>query len=64
MPKVLSDAQITRFHDQGFLAPLDLMKETQTGHLDENFRTLEETYGGEVSERFRIKAHLPFPGLC
>jgi hypothetical protein len=64
MPKVLSDAQITRFHDQGFLAPLDLMKETQAGHLDENFRTLEETYGGEVSERFRIKAHLPFPGLC
>lgn len=64
MPKLLSDAQIAQYHDQGFLAPLDLISATEAGHLHGAFRGLEDASGGDVSQRFRIKAHLPFPWLC
>jgi len=64
MPKRLSAVQIEQYRDQGFLAPIDLMNEADAAELCRNFESLEENCGGDVSERFRIKAHLPFPWLC
>ena len=64
MPKVLSNAQIEQYRGQGFLAPVDLMSEADAGQLYRNFRSLEDNCDEDVSQRFRIKAHLPFPWLC
>jgi hypothetical protein len=64
MPKVLSDAEVARYHDQGFLAPIDLLSEADAAMLFSHFEALEQEVGGDVSQRFRIKAHLPFPWLC
>ncbi len=64
MPKKLSEEQIAAFHDQGFLAPLDMCGEADAAALYRNFVALEDGCGGDASGRFRIKAHLPFPWLC
>ena len=63
MPKVLSEAQVGHYKDQGFLAPIDLLSEAEAATLFVNFKALEDEVG-DVSQRFRIKAHLPFPWLC
>ena len=64
MPKALSFTQIEQFHDQGFLAPIDLVSEGDAGELYRKFCAVEDSCGEDVSQRFRIKAHLPFPWLC
>lgn len=64
MTKVLSDAQVAQYHDEGFLAPLGLVSEADADQLYRNFQSLEQNCEGDVSQRFRIKAHLPFPWLC
>jgi hypothetical protein len=64
MTKILSDAQDAQYHDEGFLAPLGLVSEADADQLYRNFQSLEQNCEGDVSQRFRIKAHLPFPWLC
>lgn len=64
MPKKLTNDQIAAFHEQGFLAPLDLCGEAEAAALYRNFAALEDASDGDVANRFRIKAHLPFPWLC
>ena len=64
MTKVLSAAQIKAYHDDGFLMPFDLYSEHEAAQLSTKFEALEAAIGDEPQERFRIKAHLPFPWLC
>lgn len=64
MPKRLSAAQIEQYRDQGFLAPIDFMNDAEAAENYGRFEALETSCGGDVSQRFRIKAHLPFPWLC
>jgi len=64
MAKALSKQQVASFRENGFLAPLDMCGEEEAGALYRKFVALEEGCDGEVSSRFRIKAHLPFPWLC
>ena len=64
MAKVLSAAQIKAYHDDGFLTPFDLYSAHEAAQLSANFEALEAAISGEPQERFRIKAHLPFPWLC
>lgn len=64
MPKILTAAEIALFRAQGFLSPVDLVGETEAGVLYWNFREIEAAVDGAVSDRFRVKAHLPFPWLC
>lgn len=64
MPGVLSEAQVAQYREQGFLAPIDLLTPVEAEVLLADFQALEESCGGAVSDRYRIKAHLPFPWLC
>jgi non-heme Fe2+,alpha-ketoglutarate-dependent halogenase len=64
MGKSLNDEQVAQFKRDGFLFPIDVYKpEEAAGHYDK-FAAMEKKLGHEPQERFRIKAHLPFPWLC
>lgn len=64
MPKTLTDAQVTRFQEDGFLFPYEVYTPAEAAALYEKYAALEETLGEEPQNRFRIKAQLPFPWLC
>ena len=63
MPKVLDEKQIARWHRDGALWPIDLLSTEQAADYRDRFEALEASIDGEVQDRFRIKAHLPFPWL-
>ena len=63
MPKILTDAQIEQWGAAGDLWPIDLLSTVEAAHYYQRFNELENSIGGEAQERFRIKAHLPFPWL-
>ncbi len=64
MPKVLTEDQIARYENDGFLFPYDVCSEAEAAAMHRKFEQMEETLGEEPQQRFRIKAHLPFPWLC
>jgi hypothetical protein len=64
MPKLLTDAQIAHYRDQGFLFPVDVYKTAEADALYRKVAALEAQAGEELQKRYRVKAHLPFPFLC
>lgn len=64
MPKVLTEDQVARFADDGFLFPFDVCSVAEAARMHAKFEQMEETLGEEPQVKFRIKAHLPFPWLC
>ena len=64
MGKSLSDEQVAQFNRDGFLFPLDVYTPDEAAGLYDKFAAMEKKLGHEPQERFRIKAHLPFPWLC
>ena len=64
MPKVLTEEQIARYHNEGFLSPYTVCTPEEAAAMHDKFVAMEETLGEEPQERFRVKAHLPFPWLC
>jgi len=64
MPKLLSDTQIAQFRDDGFLFPVDICAPEEAAAMYAKFEAMEKTLGEEPQEKFRLKAHLPFPWLC
>ena len=64
MEKPLTNDQVKRFEEDGFLFPYDVYTPKEAAVLYENYAKLEETLGEEPQKRFRIKAQLPFPWLC
>jgi len=64
MPKVLTNEQIRRYGDDGFLFPYDVYTPEEASALYEKYAALERRLGEEPQKRFRIKAQLPFPWLC
>jgi hypothetical protein len=64
MPKVLNEKQIRGYHNDGFLFPYAVCTPEEAADLRASFEDLEKTLGEEPQNRFRIKAHLPFPWLC
>ncbi len=64
MPKILSQDQISAYGENGFLFPFDVYDPDQAAMLQERFEALEKAIGDEPQERYRVKAHLPFPWLC
>lgn len=64
MPNVLTQEQIDCYNDNGFLFPFDLYTEEEAAGFHKKFVEMEKHLGHEPQERFRIKAHLPFPWLC
>ena len=64
MPKVLTEAQIARYAEDGFLFPVDVCSAADAAALHARFEDLERALGEEPQIRYRVKAHLPFPWLC
>ena len=64
MPKALTDDQVAYYNDNGFLSPYDVCSEAEAAAMYAKFEAIEETLGEEPQEKFRLKAHLPFPWLC
>ena len=63
MPKALTDEQVARWRRDGAVWPVDLLTPEEAEDHRRRFEALEARLGGEAQERFRIKAHLPFPWL-
>ena len=64
MPKLLTEPQIARFRDDGFLFPVNICSAEEAAAMHGKIQAMEEALGEEPQERFRVKARLPFPWLC
>ena len=64
MGKSLTDEQVAQFERDGFLFPVDVYTPKEAAGLYGKFAAMEKKLGHEPQERFRVKAHLPFPWLC
>ena len=64
MPKLLTEAQVRRFHEDGFLCPVDICSPEEAAAMHRKIEDIEATLGEEPQARFRVKAQLPFPWLC
>lgn len=63
MPKHLTEAEIQAYRRDGCVFPILLLTRVEAADIRQRFEALEAAIGGETQERFRIKAHLPFPWL-
>jgi chlorinating enzyme len=64
MPKVLTQDQVNSYNDNGFLFPVEAYTPAEAAALHRKFAETEAKAGEELQQRFRVKAHLPFPWLC
>lgn len=64
MGKVLTDEQVAQFERDGFYHPVDVYSPQEAAWFYDKFAAMEKHLGHEPQERFRVKAHLPFPWLC
>jgi chlorinating enzyme len=64
MPKLLTDAQIAQYEDQGYLAPIRVMDETDALALRHKLEEIETRMGGPLRGDLRHKTHLLFPFLA
>ncbi len=60
MPKTLSDAAITQFHDDGYFSPVPVLSPEETAGLRAQLETFEATQGGALQGAQRNKCHLLF----
>jgi len=64
MPKLLSDARIAQYREEGYLAPIRIMDEAAALALRAELETVEARMGGPLRGDLRHKAHLLFPFLA
>jgi len=64
MPKLLSRAEIDRFHEDGFLAPIRVMPEAEALDYRRRLERFEASAGGPMAGDLRHKPHLLFTGLA
>src|SRR6266568_7661406 len=64
MPKLLSEAQIAQYRDEGFLAPIRIMDEDRALALRADLEAVEARMGGPLRGDLRHKSHLLFPFLA
>ena len=64
MLKLLTEPQIARFRDDGFLFPVNIFSAEEAAAMHGKIQAMEKALGEEPQERFRVKAQLPFPWLC
>ena len=55
MSRILTDSQVARFHEDGFLFPYDVYTPDEAAELYRKYAELERTLGEEPQNRFRIK---------
>jgi len=63
VPKFLSQQQVERYHEQGFLAPIDVMPEDEAGYYLERLQAAEKSYPDELNAENRNNPHLAFKFL-
>ena len=64
MPKLLSDAQIAQYREEGYLAPVRIMSEDAAAALRAALERVEARMGGPLRGDLRHKSHLLFPFLA
>ena len=64
MPRLLSAAQIARYRDEGYLAPIRVMDEKAALALRGELEAVEARMGGPLRGDLRHKSHLLFPFLA
>jgi len=64
MPRLLSEAQIAQYRDEGFLAPIRIMDEAAALTLRCELEAVEARMGGPLRGDLRHKSHLLFPFLA
>ena len=60
MPKVLTQAQIDQFRDEGYAFPFDCLSAGEVAEARGRFEEYEREIGGNIHARLRVKAHLAF----
>ena len=60
MPKVLTDAQIDQYRQQGYVFPIRVMEEARAADYRAHLERFEAEQGGPVSGALRNKSHLLF----
>src|ERR1700686_4214525 len=63
MPRLLSETQIARYRDEGYLAPIRIMGEGEALALRAELEAVEARMGGPLRGDLRHKSHPPFPFL-
>ena len=64
MPRLLSETQIARYREEGYLAPIRIMDEAAALALRAELETVEARMGGPLRGDLRHKSHLLFPFLA
>ena len=64
MPKLLTEDQIARYRDDGYLAPIRIMDEGAAVALRRQLEAVEARMGGPLRGDLRHKSHLLFPFLA
>jgi non-heme Fe2+,alpha-ketoglutarate-dependent halogenase len=64
MVKLLSEAQVAQYREEGYLAPIRIMSEREAGALRAALETVETRTGGPLAGDLRHKSHLLFPFLA
>jgi len=64
MPRLLSETQIARYREEGYLAPIRIMDEAAALALRGELETVETRMGGPLRGDLRHKSHLLFPFLA
>lgn len=63
MGKALSDSEIRRFHDQGYLSPLRAVSVAEAGELRRKLEEYEAEIGASALNTLHMKSHLYFSWL-
>jgi non-heme Fe2+,alpha-ketoglutarate-dependent halogenase len=64
MSKLLTEAQLARYRDEGYLAPIRVMDEGEALALRAKLEAVEARLGGPLRGDLRHKSHLLFPFLA
>ena len=63
MPKILTEQQITEYHEAGFISPIDVMSEHEAGEYHEKLQAAERDHPEHIHAENRNNAHLSFSFL-
>ena len=64
MPRLLSEADVARYRDEGYLAPIRIMAADEAVLLRAQLEAVESRMGGPLRGDLRHKSHLLFPFLA
>src|SRR5438132_6206110 len=64
MPKLLSEDEVARYREEGYLAPIRVMAEAEALGLRRELERVEAGMGGPLRGDLRHKSHLLFPFLA